>query len=63
MRTGAAIPSISDEDFNNILIFLPNREISESIGEKIKESYELRLKAREILNIDFNSFIDQNILT
>lgn len=57
-RTGAAIPSISDEDFNNILVILPNDNVMESISQKVKLSYELREKARAMLDIDLDSIIN-----
>lgn len=48
-RTGAAIPSISDDDFQNILIPLPSKEDQEKYAIKIKESINLREKARKLL--------------
>ncbi len=48
-RTGAAIPNVSDSDLSNILVFLPSEEKVEEIGNKIKETFELRTKSRRIL--------------
>lgn len=54
LRTGAAIPSLYDKDFNNVLVLLPDEKIIESISKKVKLSYKLREEAKEILNEDFN---------
>ncbi len=52
-RTGAAIPSISDEDLRNILIPLPSEKEQEKIANKIIQSITLREQARKLLE-DFN---------
>jgi type I restriction enzyme M protein len=49
LRTGAAIPSVSDEDFRNILVPLPDREVQMEIAAKVKESLALRRKSRLLL--------------
>ncbi len=46
MRTGAAIPSVSDTDFANILVYLPENSVIASIGERIRKAFELREAAR-----------------
>lgn len=46
-RTGAAIPSISDTDLENVLIFLPNKEEIDEISKKVKNAFELRDKSRK----------------
>ena len=48
-RTGAAIPNVSDADLNNILVYLPDTNKIEEIGDKIKETFELRKESRRIL--------------
>lgn len=45
-RTGAAIPSIADTDFGNILIHLPNEKTIKEISRKVKNSFDLRAKSR-----------------
>jgi type I restriction enzyme M protein len=49
LRTGAAIPSVSDEDFRNILIPLPPKEAQLEMAARVKESLEMRRKARSLL--------------
>ncbi|MEM3526038.1 MAG: N-6 DNA methylase [Candidatus Jordarchaeaceae archaeon] len=47
-RTGAAIPAVSDSDLKRILIPIPEKEVQEEISLKMRTSYELRRKSREI---------------
>jgi len=54
LRTGAAIPCVSDEDFNNILILIPDNKTLSEIIDKVKLSFELRARAKELLNQDFS---------
>jgi len=49
-RTGAAIPAISDEDLLNILIYIPPKEVQQDIVKKVRESFELRRKSKELLS-------------
>lgn len=49
MRTGAAIPSVSDTDFANILVYLPDDDVIKSIAERVRKAFELRAAAREQL--------------
>ena len=49
-RTGAAIPAISDEELNRILVYLLPKKLQKSIGEKVRNSFELRERSREILH-------------
>lgn len=49
MRTGAAIPSISDADFANILVYVPEDTVIQSIAERVRKAFELRAAAREQL--------------
>ncbi|MBI9038104.1 MAG: N-6 DNA methylase [Bacteroidales bacterium] len=52
LRTGAAIPNVSDFDLGNILISLPDEQIIKAIGEKVRKSFELREKSKmELENI------------
>jgi type I restriction enzyme M protein len=48
-RTGAAIPSVSDADFANILIYLPDKTILEEISRRMKRAFELRSRSRKEL--------------
>ncbi|MFH2014090.1 MAG: N-6 DNA methylase [Patescibacteria group bacterium] len=50
LRTGAAIPSVSDDDLKNILIPIPTEEEQKRIEKTIKESMELREKSRQMLD-------------
>src|SRR3989344_3207828 len=50
LRTGAAIPSVSDEDLKNVLIPIPPEVEQEKIEKIIKESLELREKSRQLLD-------------
>jgi len=49
-RTGAAIPAISDVDLADILVYLPSIDVQREIGKKIKKSFELRERSRELLD-------------
>jgi type I restriction enzyme M protein len=49
LRTGAAIPSLSDSDFANILVHLPHNDVIASIAERVRTAFELRAAAREQL--------------
>ena len=54
-RTGAAIPALSDDDFKNILVYVPPKNEVEKIGSIVKNSFELRQKAKEQMkNIALN---------
>ncbi len=48
LRTGAAIPSVSDDDFNNILVLIPEEEQLKQITIKIQKSFELRAQAKAL---------------
>jgi type I restriction enzyme M protein len=50
LSTGAAIPNISDKDFRNLLISVPDEKILKEISEKVKNSFELREKSKSELN-------------
>jgi type I restriction enzyme M protein len=49
-RTGAAIPSISDTDLANILVFRPSLKKEKEIAKLMSESIKLREEAKRILN-------------
>ena len=49
LRTGAAIPSVSDEDFRNILIPIPTKETQMETAARVKESLELRERSKSLL--------------
>lgn len=49
LRTGAAIPSISDLDLNNILVSIPDEETLKEISDTVKKSFELREKSKVAL--------------
>ena len=52
LRTGAAIPNVSDSDLGNILISIPNEQTVKTIGDKVRKSFELREKSKsELENI------------
>ena len=46
-RTGAAIPALSDDDFSNILIYLPSRNEIEKISSSIEKAFQLRENAKK----------------
>ncbi len=46
-RTGAAIPSISDSDFANILIYIPDKEIVASISQQMRMACDLKARSRK----------------
>lgn len=50
LRTGAAIPNISDNDFKNLLISIPSEKVIKEKSEKVKKSFELREKSKTELN-------------
>lgn len=50
LRTGAAIPNISDIDLANVLVYLPDKFEIELIGEKIKKAFELRQESVKLMN-------------
>lgn len=49
-RTGAAIPTISDKDFSNILVYLPNDDEISKIADKVRYAFDLRKQSANILN-------------
>jgi len=49
LRTGAAIPNISNTDFGNILVSLPDKKTIKSISDTIRKSFELREQSKQEL--------------
>ena len=55
-RTGATIPSISDSDFANLLIYLPEKRKLDEISRQMQTALKLRdisKRAMESLNVEF----------
>jgi type I restriction enzyme M protein len=50
LRTGAAIPSVSDDDLKNVLIPIPQEVEQKKIEKIIKEGLKLREKSRQLLD-------------
>jgi type I restriction enzyme M protein len=48
-RTGAAIPTISDKDFANILVYIPTDSEILEIADKVRLAFELRKQSSNIL--------------
>lgn len=48
-RTGAAIPNVSDSDFSNILVYLPDSKIINDIGKQVKRALDLRRESSQLL--------------
>jgi len=58
LRTGAAIPSVSDEDLKNVLIPIPPEIEQQKIEKTIREGLELREKSRRLLDgLSLESYI------
>jgi type I restriction enzyme M protein len=55
-RTGAAIPSISDDDLLRVLIYIPSKETERDIENKMMNSFKLRKEAKEIIKQIENDF-------
>jgi type I restriction enzyme M protein len=49
LRTGAAIPSVSDTDLANIRVYLPEKKQIEHISQAVHQSLILRQKSREVI--------------
>lgn len=48
-RTGAAIPNVSDSDLSNILVYIPDDDNMEKIGEQMQKSFALRQESAKII--------------
>jgi len=56
-RTGAAIPALSDDDFSNILIYLPSQNEIKKISSIIEKGFQLREMAKneiEKIEVEIN---------
>ena len=49
-RTGAAIPSLSDKDLANIMVYIPNSEVIKQISGRVQRSLAMRLESSRILD-------------
>jgi type I restriction enzyme M protein len=49
-RTGATIPSISDTDFSNLLVYIPNDEEVKEISEQMRMAFKLRDMSKKSLH-------------
>jgi type I restriction enzyme M protein len=56
LRTGAAIPNVSDSDLADIRVFIPSSEKIEKISNALKKSFDLRVLSRQM--VDQISFLD-----
>lgn len=50
LRTGAAIPSISDDDFAKLLIVIPDADTIKQISDKVHKSFKLRERSKKEFN-------------
>ena len=48
-RTGAAIPSLSDKDLANIMVYIPDSDTIEQISRMVQQSLAMRLESSQIL--------------
>jgi len=58
-RTGATIPSISDSDFANLLVYIPNEKEIEEISEQMRTALKLRdisKKSMESINTKLTEY-------
>ncbi len=56
-RTGAVIPALSDDDFSNILIYLPSQNEIKKISSTIEKGFQLREMAKneiEKIKVEIN---------
>ena len=49
-RTGAAIPSLSDKDLANIMVYIPSDDVVKQISAKVQRSLAMRIKSSQILD-------------
>ncbi|MDR1925781.1 MAG: N-6 DNA methylase [Planctomycetaceae bacterium] len=49
LRTGAAIPNVSDTDLANVRIYLPEKLMIESVSQAMKKSFDLRTQSRLLI--------------
>lgn len=48
-RTGAAIPSVSESDLQNVLIYIPDEDTINNIGQQMEKSFRLRQESSAII--------------
>lgn len=48
-RTGAAIPNVSDNDLQNILVYLPEESVISHIGSQMQKSFALRNESAKMI--------------
>lgn len=48
-RTGAAIPSLSDKDLANIMVYIPNEDVVKQISARVQRSLAMRIESSQIL--------------
>ena len=49
-RTGAAIPSLSDKDLANIMVYIPNDDVIKQISARVQRSLAMRMESSQILD-------------
>lgn len=49
-RTGAAIPSLSDKDLANIMVYIPNDDVIKQISARVQRSLAMRIESSQILD-------------
>ena len=49
LRTGAAIPSVSDADLADVRIYMPEKSILKNISDTVKKSFHLRQESRKLI--------------
>lgn len=49
LRTGAAIPAISDDDLTNVLVYFPSDRDVKKITENMKKSFQIREESKKLL--------------
>ena len=48
-RTGAAIPSLSDKDLANIMVYIPSEDVVKQISARVQRSLAMRIESSQIL--------------
>jgi restriction endonuclease S subunit len=48
-RTGAAIPAISDEDLEKVLVYIPPKHSQDAIAGKVMKGFELRHESKRLV--------------
>jgi len=50
LRTGAAIPNVSDIDLENIRVYLPTKKKIKEISKVVKKSFDMRVLSHQIID-------------